>query len=302
MVWLWNKKSPKTYFHVLYLGARETDHLRNEKVTNSLMKEQLENCFIKVGNKATITLSEKGLKLIQTIPIMNKNGYVKIKTMHINVPGHCITFSMIGNMPFNDTVGVTMIILNPEMHSPIHLHVYRCDTSQIAQIMHEKIQYLINLSNNQRLLYNLEKKLYLKSTIDTSEHFSEFDASNFMKNNTITSVFNKKNSIERERLRSRHSIAMLPYNNYDTSISNKNSSHNINSVNLLQENDNISMGKSLILPYNINKYSNSSVTSKRLYIKENKNNTYNGNSQISSLKKLFKKKRLPIEMFNNNNY
>lgn len=136
--------------------------------------------------------------------------------------------------------------------------------------------------------------MYLKSTINNSRYLCEFDANNFIKKNTIINNFVRKNSIEGQKSRSRHSIAALPYN-YGISSSDKNL--NTNLFNLSQENNRISMENSLNL---FNNYYDTNITSKRLYIKE-KNNTYNGGGQMSSLKKLFKKKRLPISMFNNIN-
>ena len=33
-----------------------------------------------------------------------------------------------------------MLVLNPEMQSPMHVHCYRCDSAETAQIMHANIQ------------------------------------------------------------------------------------------------------------------------------------------------------------------
>uniref|UniRef100_A0A0N5B8H5 PID domain-containing protein n=1 Tax=Strongyloides papillosus TaxID=174720 RepID=A0A0N5B8H5_STREA len=305
MIWLLDKKKSKNYFYVWYLGVQETNCLRDENETNFLMNEKLKNFFGNVGNKATISLSQKRLKLIQTIPMMNKSGYIKMKSMYINIPTHCITFSMIGNMPFNDTIAVTMIILNPEMNSPIHVHFYRCDTSQIAQLFHEKIQYLINLSNNKRLLHNLEQRLYLKNAINSSKNLSEFNASNFMRNNTVISDFVKSDSVKRQKLSSRHSIAVLPsdYNFFDNKITNK---LEFNTINLSREEKRKSMENLLLLSQNVKFHpdittSKKDTFSQRIYVKKN-NNTYSSSTHNSSLGKLFKRKRLPSSMLSSSNH
>ena len=49
-------------------------------------------------------------------------------------------FSVTGKPPFDDVVGVVMLVLNPEMQSPMHVHCYRCDCPETAQIMHANIQ------------------------------------------------------------------------------------------------------------------------------------------------------------------
>uniref|UniRef100_A0A0N5A501 PID domain-containing protein n=1 Tax=Parastrongyloides trichosuri TaxID=131310 RepID=A0A0N5A501_PARTI len=289
--WLWNSKMPKSYFYIWYLGARESDYLRNDHSTILyLMKEQLQNSFTKIANKATVSLSQKGLKLSQSVPMMDKNGKIKMKSMDINIPAHCITFSMIGNPPFNDIVAVTMIILNPEMHSPIHVHIYRCDTVQIAQGMHDKIQYLIHQANNQRLLFDLEKRLYLKSNINKSRYMSEFDACDFaFKNNHIIND-NTINS------RSRHSIASLPITENNSENNNGKKLSNLTlEYNHRKSMENIFVNLKKVNPLPDTNTFDSNNLSKRLYIKQN-NNTFSVGTQNSFYNKLFKRKRLPSSM------
>ncbi|RCN32904.1 hypothetical protein ANCCAN_21276 [Ancylostoma caninum] len=68
---------------------------------------------------------------------------------------------MTGKAPFDDVVGVVMLVLNPEMNSPMHVHCYRCDSPETAQIMHANIQLLISRPEIQRSIMDLEQRLFL---------------------------------------------------------------------------------------------------------------------------------------------
>ncbi|PIO57831.1 hypothetical protein TELCIR_20749, partial [Teladorsagia circumcincta] len=68
---------------------------------------------------------------------------------------------MIGKAPFDDVVGVVMLVLNPEMNAPMHVHCYRCDSSDTAQIMHANLQLLISRPEVQRSIKDLEQRLFL---------------------------------------------------------------------------------------------------------------------------------------------
>lgn len=71
---------------------------------------------------------------------MSKNGKMKMQIVKIQIVANCITYSMIGKPPFDDVVGVVMLVLNPEMHSPMHIHCYRCDSPETASMMQANLQ------------------------------------------------------------------------------------------------------------------------------------------------------------------
>ncbi|PAV76316.1 hypothetical protein WR25_16959 [Diploscapter pachys] len=72
---------------------------------------------------------------------MSRNGKVKMQLVKFQISANCITYSITGKAPFDDVVGVVMLVLNPEMQSPMHVHCYRCDSAETAQIMHANIQF-----------------------------------------------------------------------------------------------------------------------------------------------------------------
>lgn len=161
MSWLFHTKISKSHFYVWYLGTKEADGVRGSAVVLPVMRQLLKDSFKKPPNKATVQISSKGLKLIQTVPAMSRNGRVKMQVAKFQIAASCITYSLIGKAPFDDVVGVVMLVLNPEMNSPMHVHCYRCDSSETAQIMHANIQLLISRPENQRSIVDLEQRFFL---------------------------------------------------------------------------------------------------------------------------------------------
>ena len=100
--------------------------------------QQLYYCFEVPVHQ--LQISGKGLKLIQTVPTMGKSGKIKMQLVKFQIAASNITYSMTGKPPFDDVIAVVMLVFNPEMHSPIHVHCYRCDSAETAAIMQANLQ------------------------------------------------------------------------------------------------------------------------------------------------------------------
>ncbi|KAK6740603.1 hypothetical protein RB195_008823 [Necator americanus] len=161
MSWLFQAKIAKSHFYVWYLGSKEADGVRGSAVVLPIMRQLLKDSFKKTPSKATVQISSKGLKLIQSVPAMSRSGKIKSQLAKFQIAASCITYSMTGKAPFDDVVGVVMLVLNPEMNSPMHVHCYRCDSPETAQIMHANIQLLISRPEIQRSIIDLEQRLFL---------------------------------------------------------------------------------------------------------------------------------------------
>ncbi|KAL6728091.1 hypothetical protein Aduo_009899 [Ancylostoma duodenale] len=161
MSWLFQAKIAKSHFYVWYLGSKEADGVRGSAVVLPIMRQLLKDSFKKTPSKATVQISAKGLKLIQSVPAMSRSGKIKTQLAKFQIAASCITYSMTGKAPFDDVVGVVMLVLNPEMNSPMHVHCYRCDSPETAQIMHANIQLLISRPEIQRSIMDLEQRLFL---------------------------------------------------------------------------------------------------------------------------------------------
>uniref|UniRef100_A0AC34G5F9 Uncharacterized protein n=1 Tax=Panagrolaimus sp. ES5 TaxID=591445 RepID=A0AC34G5F9_9BILA len=105
-MWLWNfgSSSSKAHFYVWYLGSKEANGVRGPTVVLPVMRQLLRESFRKSVNKATVQVSNKGLKLIQSVLTMSKGGKMKTQLVKISVASNCITYSMVGKSPFDDVV------------------------------------------------------------------------------------------------------------------------------------------------------------------------------------------------------
>lgn len=91
---------------------------------------------------------------------------MKVQLVKIGVAANCITFSMTGKPPFDDVVGVVMLVLNPEMRNPMHVHCYRCDSPESAAILQANLQLLIGRPENQKMVNSLQEKLFMTGIIE----------------------------------------------------------------------------------------------------------------------------------------
>ena len=89
-----------------------------------------------------------------------------MQLVKIGVAANCITYSMTGKPPFDDVVGVVMLVLNPEMRNPMHVHCYRCDCPESAAVLQANLQLLIGRQENQKTINNLEERLFMNGLIE----------------------------------------------------------------------------------------------------------------------------------------
>ncbi|VDD89999.1 unnamed protein product [Enterobius vermicularis] len=164
-MWIFNKGLAKSHFYVWYLGSKEADGVRGTTVALPAMRQLLRDSFRRTPNKATVQISGKGLKLIQTVPTMGKSGKIKMQLVKFQIAASNITYSMTGKPPFDDVIAVVMLVFNPEMHSPIHVHCYRCDSAETAAIMQANLQVLIGRPDTQRSIAALEQRLLINDIL-----------------------------------------------------------------------------------------------------------------------------------------
>uniref|UniRef100_A0A1I7YT18 PID domain-containing protein n=1 Tax=Steinernema glaseri TaxID=37863 RepID=A0A1I7YT18_9BILA len=160
MSWLWGRPPAKAHFYVWYLGSREADGVRGAAVVLPAMRQTLRDSFRRAPNKATVQVSAKGLKLLQTVPTVSRRGKVKMQLAKFVVAANCVTFCMAGRAPFDDVVGVVMLVRSAESHAPLHVHVYRCDGPDTAALLVSNLQVLISRPETQRSIRDLEQRLF----------------------------------------------------------------------------------------------------------------------------------------------
>ncbi len=149
----------KSQYYVWFLGSKESDGLRGRNYVVPIMRDLIKDSVSRLPNKITVQISEKGLKLVQSVPTVSKSGKVKTEVMKFYIPSHSITYGIIGPPPYNDVVATVLLVFNPETKCPIHVHCYRCDSPETAIIMHSNLQILINRPDSQIRISHLERRL-----------------------------------------------------------------------------------------------------------------------------------------------
>ena len=94
----------------------------------------------------TLQISSKGIKLVAD------------SLRHV-VPSHAITYVRQSAPPNNDIVSVILLLYNPITKCPVHLHSYRCDSAETADLLSEQLQLLVDMPENQRKIRDLEQQL-----------------------------------------------------------------------------------------------------------------------------------------------
>lgn len=75
------------------------------------------------------------------------------------VPSHAVTYVSQGAPPDDDIVSVILLLYNPITKCPVHLHAYRCDSVETADLLAEQLQLLVDMPENQRKISELEQRL-----------------------------------------------------------------------------------------------------------------------------------------------
>uniref|UniRef100_A0AC35G7G7 Uncharacterized protein n=1 Tax=Panagrolaimus sp. PS1159 TaxID=55785 RepID=A0AC35G7G7_9BILA len=158
-MWLWNlgSSSSKAQFYVWYLGSKEASGVRGPTVVLPVMRQLLRESFRKSINKATVQVSNKGLKLIQSVLTMSKGGKMKTQLVKISVASNCITYKSAALLQAN----LQMLIGRPENQKSINALEERLF---LTNIWEGKIE---NSNNNLNTCSTLRPARRLQSELKT---------------------------------------------------------------------------------------------------------------------------------------
>lgn len=132
-----SKDIKKSSYYVWYLGAREAKGVdaMPGAIAYLLERERLQEPF-----KVTLQVSSKGLKIIQTVhPGASTRSAVK----HL-VPGHAV----LAAVQREDVVAATLLLPNPATNNPVHVHAYRCDSVETAELLGGQLKALASHTDN----------------------------------------------------------------------------------------------------------------------------------------------------------
>ncbi|XP_017790187.1 PREDICTED: LOW QUALITY PROTEIN: uncharacterized protein LOC108572458 [Habropoda laboriosa] len=125
-----SKDVKKSSYYVWYLGAREAKGVdaMPGAIAYLLERERLQEPF-----KVTLQVSNKGLKIIQTV---HPGGSTRSAVKHL-VPGHAV----LAAVPTNN---------------PVHVHAYRCDSVETAELLGGQLKALASHTDNLARVNSLE--------------------------------------------------------------------------------------------------------------------------------------------------
>ncbi|XP_015183901.1 PREDICTED: uncharacterized protein LOC107070328 [Polistes dominula] len=132
-----SKDVKKSSYYVWYLGAREAKGVdaMPSAIAYLLERERLQEPF-----KVTLQVSSKGLKIIQTVL---PGGSTRSAVKHL-VPGHAV----LAAVQREDIVAATLLLPNPATNNPVHVHAYRCDSVETAELLGGQLKALASQADN----------------------------------------------------------------------------------------------------------------------------------------------------------
>ncbi|XP_067014676.1 serine/arginine repetitive matrix protein 2 [Anabrus simplex] len=163
------KDIKKSSYYVWFLGAQESKGLRGAEYIVPVVKSLVQRERDVEPFKVTLQVSHKGLKIIQNIvpPIANnpaggKSGKnAKPEVVKHFIPHHAITCVL----QDEDIVACILLLYNPVTKCPVHVHAYRCDSVETAEILRGQLQTLIERPDNQKKLSEIETRLRAKGLL-----------------------------------------------------------------------------------------------------------------------------------------
>jgi len=152
----------KSSYYVWFLGAKESKGLRGEEYISPVVRYLIGREKEQAPIKVTLQLSNKGLKIIQNVTgkRVHENYRCQENVKHF-IPHHAITCSVRNN----DVVSCILLIYNPATACPVHVHSYRCDSEETAEMLQQQLSILIQRPDNQKKFLEIESRLQEKGLL-----------------------------------------------------------------------------------------------------------------------------------------
>ncbi|CAF1357468.1 unnamed protein product [Adineta ricciae] len=162
---------PKT-FHVDYCGCTAAALLLSDQTIRDAIdiihQAKSKRDFV----KTSVTISKDGVKIIY-------NNEPKFSTI---VPATMIAGSTVGKPTLHNNVGVVYISPLTGQHYPAFVHVYRCDSSRVAQKFLSRLRAYLSSENHRFRICQLEQQLLDRNLLD----IERFNAAKAQKTSSST--------------------------------------------------------------------------------------------------------------------
>lgn len=162
------KDIKKSSYYVWFLGAQESKGLRGAEYMHPVVKSLVQRERDVEPFKVTLQVSHKGLKIIQNIPpaatapgTKPSSKSSKPEVIKHFIPHHAVTCVL----QDEDIVSCILLLYNPVTKCPVHVHAYRCDSVETAEILRGQLQTLIERPENQKKLSEIETRLRSKGLL-----------------------------------------------------------------------------------------------------------------------------------------
>lgn len=147
----------KQSYYVWFLGAKESRGLRGLEYITPVLQFLLEREREIEPAKVTLQVSSKGIKMVQNV----SRGRGKLEQVKHFVPHHAVTCAH----QEEDVVCAILLLYNPLTHCPVHVHAYRCDSSETAAMLCSQLQQLAQRPENQSRFRQIEQRLAVKGLL-----------------------------------------------------------------------------------------------------------------------------------------
>lgn len=150
------KEIKKSLYYVWFLGAKEAKGLRGAEHVLPVIEHLEERARDVEPCKVTLQVSHKGIKIIQNIVVQGvKGAKPKTETIKHSIPHDTITCVY----QRAEVVACILLLFNPVTRCPLHVHAYRCDSSETASVLTYQLRHLIETPDTQRKLSEIEARL-----------------------------------------------------------------------------------------------------------------------------------------------
>ncbi|KAL1476463.1 hypothetical protein MTO96_036483 [Rhipicephalus appendiculatus] len=160
------KEMKKQSYYVWFLGAKESRGLRGLEYIGPVLRFLLEREREVEPPKVTLQVSGKGIKMVQNIARGVRGKMEQVKHL---IPQHAVTCVH----QDGDLVCCILLLYNPVTRCPVHVHVYRCDSSETATMLRQQLQQLVERPDNQTKFREIEHRLAAKGLLREHSDVSE---------------------------------------------------------------------------------------------------------------------------------
>ncbi|KAK8379346.1 hypothetical protein O3P69_019322 [Scylla paramamosain] len=145
----------KASYYVWFLGAGECRGLRGVECVRPVLAALLARERATPPDKVTLQVSGRGVRVLAA----GDGGAAPSRHF---IPAAAITYVQQEARPEDDLVSCVLLVYNPATRCPVHLHAYRCDSTQTAALLRRHLAQLAGRPDHQAKLAALEARLHAR--------------------------------------------------------------------------------------------------------------------------------------------